>query len=464
VNSRDPGIGNGESQRPTPTVNGVLRQPGSIAHGERPNSAATPEPPLPTAKLFILVAGEASGDLLGADLVAALRERYPQARFAGIGGPRMIAAGLESWHAMEKLSVMGLVEVLRHLPELLAIRRDVLRRTLAQRPDAFIGVDAPDFNLGLERRLKTAGVRTVHYVSPSVWAWRETRAAKIGRSADLVLCLFPMEPPIYARHGVDARFVGHPLADALPLAPDRAAARRALGIAPDSRVLAILPGSRLGEIARLGADFLAAARLLARDLPGLVLVAPMANAQCRGAFASLAREAGFALHDDSGDGSERKGPAGARKPLLLLLASGPADAAARQPSHEAMIAADAVLLASGTAALEAMLAGRPMVVAYRLAPLTYRIVRALRLLKVERVALPNVLAGRDLVPELMQDDCTPAALASALRPLLCEPPDATLQAEFQRLHVALRCDAGRSAAAAIAERIGSAPTAPAAAD
>jgi len=381
---------------------------------------------------FALVAGEASGDLLGAELIAALREHYPAARFAGIGGPKMVAAGLEAWHPAEKLSVMGFVEVLRHLPELLAIRRDTLRRVREFRPDAFIGIDAPDFNLGLERKLKAVGIRTVHYVSPSVWAWREKRAQKIGRSADRVLCLFPMEPPIYARHGVDARFVGHPLADGMPLDPDRAGARAALGLRLDERVLALLPGSRLGEIARLGRDFIDAARLLAQQIPGLRVVAPMANAQCRTAF-----ERELADTASAGD---------------VLVVDGHA--------REAMTAADAILLASGTATLEAMLAKRPMVVGYRIAPMTYRIVKGLGLLKVERYALPNVLAGRDLAPELMQDACTPQALATALSPSLQgNAVDAGLMAEYRRLHLLLRHDASRSAAAAIVDLLAAPSTA-----
>jgi lipid-A-disaccharide synthase len=388
----------------------------------------------PESRLFVLVAGEASGDLLGAGLIDALRERFPDAQFAGVGGPRMIEAGLEAWYPAEKLAIMGLVEVLRHLPELLAIRRDVARRVRALEPDAFIGIDAPDFNLGLERKLKRAGIRTVHYVSPSVWAWREKRAAKIGRSADRVLCLFPMEPPIYARHGVDARFVGHPLADTFALDPDRAAARTSLDLPHDARVLALLPGSRLDEIARLGADFLGAARLLLAQIPDLRIVAPMANAACRSAFAKLARANGFALDDIDAAASVR-------------ILDGHA--------HTAMIAADAVLLASGTAALEAMLAKRPMVVAYRIAPMTYRIVKGLGLLKVERYALPNVLAGRDLVAEIMQDACTPEALAAALAPILRLPgADPALLAEYRRLHLELRHDASRSAAAAVADLIG----------
>ena len=380
------------------------------------------------AKRFVLAAGEASGDLLGAGLIHALRERFPDALFAGIGGAQMIAAGLDAWHPAEKLSVMGYAEVLRHLPELLSIRRDLVRRTRAFAPDAFIGIDAPDFNLGVEARLKRVGIRTVHYVSPSVWAWRQKRAAKIGRSADRVLCLFPMEPPIYANHGVDARFVGHPLADAMPLAPDRAAARAALGLPADARVLALLPGSRLGEIARLASDFIGAAQRLVARMPDLHIVAPMANAACRDAFEHVV------------DATWRDGRA-----MLSII-----DNRAR----EAMIAANAILLASGTATLEAMLAKRPMVVAYRIAPLTYRIVKGLGMLKVERYALPNVLAGHDLAPEFMQDACTPDALADALEPLLrAHGEDASLQDEYRRLHLALRRNASESAADAIAQLV-----------
>ena len=390
---------------------------------------------------FALVAGEASGDLLGAGLIEALRERFPNAAFAGVGGPRMIAAGLDAWHPAEKLSVMGLAEVLRHLPALLAIRRDAKRRTLAWRPDVFIGIDAPDFNLGLERKLKAAGIGTVHYVSPSLWAWRPKRAAKIGRSADRILCLFPMEPPIYARHGVDARVVGHPLADAFALEPDRAAARSTLGLPNDKPVLALMPGSRLGEIARLGADFVAAARLLARQVPDLQVIAPMANVRCRAAFEALLTDTrahpAHALRQSDPD---------AAAALRIRVVDGHA--------HEAMVAADAILLASGTATLEAMLAKRPMVVAYRLARSTYRIVTMLGMLKTGRYALPNILAGRELVPELMQDACTPQALADALAPpLAARETDPALLAEYRRLHLALRRDASHSAAAAISELV-----------
>jgi len=415
---------------------------------------ANRESPIPSPEsrpLFVLVAGEASGDLLGADLIDGLRERFPDARFAGIGGPQMARRGMEIWHPLERLSVMGLVEVLRHLPALLRLRRDVLRRTLLARPSAFIGIDAPDFNLGLARRLKHAGVRTVHYVSPSVWAWREGRAATIGRSADRVLCLFPMEPAIYERHGVDARFVGHPLAARFPRQPDRDAARRALGLPGTARILALLPGSRLGEIRRLGRDFLEAAALLQREDPDLRIVAPMANAACRVEFERLAA----AVLPARGHGAaaitlvDADLPGNGAGPLGADDVAGPLSR-----SQLALVAADAVLLASGTAALEAMLAKRPMVVAYRVAPLTYRLVKALRLLRTDVYSLPNILAGRPLVAERMQDQCTPQALHAALAPLLrARAPDPALLAEYARLHDALRAPP-HAAAAAVAELSG----------
>jgi lipid-A-disaccharide synthase len=372
-----------------------------------------------------VVAGEASGDLLGAGLLRELKARYPQAQFAGVGGPAMRAAGLDAWHDCSELALMGLVEVLRHLPRLLRLRAALQRRVLAWKPDVFVGIDAPDFNLGLERRLKDAGIRTVHYVSPSVWAWREGRAAKIGRSADRVLCLFPMEPAIYAQYGIDARFVGHPLADTLPLQPDRAAARGRLGVDPQAPVLAVLPGSRLGEIRRLWPEFLEAARLVAKTTPGLQLLVPAANAACRAAIENELAQAPLAA---------------------VRVLDGDA--------HEAMIAADVVLLASGTAALEAMLAKRPMVVGYRISALTYRIVMALGLMKVNRYSLPNVLANEPIVPELMQHDCTPENLAAAVRHWFTHPDEcATLLPRYLAIHERLRQDASARAADAIAEMV-----------
>lgn len=381
--------------------------------------------PMPArAPRIALCAGEASGDLLGAGLVEQLRARFPEAEFAGIGGAAMRAAGVETWHDASELAVMGLSEVLRHLPRLLRLRGSFRRRLLDWRPDVFIGIDAPDFNLGLERALKRRGVRTVHYVSPSVWAWREGRAAKIGRSADRVLCLFPMEPAIYARHGVDARFVGHPMADAMPLNPDRRRARADLGIEDEAQVLAVLPGSRLGEIERLGAIFLEAAGQVAARVPNLRIVVPAATPACGEALRALLASAPL--------------PAGS-----VRLFEGRA--------REAMTAADVVLLASGTATLEAMLAKRPMVVGYRIAPSTYRIVRALGLLKVDRYALPNVLAGTTIAPELMQDDCTPARLAEAVLAWFGDPAAVlALEPVYRDLHLALRRDASVSAADAVA--------------
>ena len=374
--------------------------------------------------LFVLVAGEASGDLLGADLIGGLRKKIPGARFAGVGGPHMAAAGMQLWHPAEKLSVMGFVEVIAHLPSLFAVRRDLLARTLRERPAAFIGIDAPDFNLGVERKLKQAGIRTIHYVSPSIWAWREKRADRIAESAERVLCLFPMEPSIYAKHRVDARFVGHPLARAIALDPDHANARRELGIPDNAPLLALLPGSRLGEIKRLGKIFFEAATTLKRQLPTLEIVVPAANAACRTAItAMLAADSEF----------------GALNVRLI-------DSNART----AMVASDAILLASGTAALEAMLAKRPMAVAYRINPFTYWIVKKFGILPTNVYSLPNILAGRIVVPELMQDDCTAPALAATLLPLLqSRRMDPHLAAEFRRLHETLLAPSDSAASAVV---------------
>jgi lipid-A-disaccharide synthase len=377
-----------------------------------------------------LVAGEASGDLLGAGLIEQLRVRYPDAQFAGVGGDAMRAAGLDAWHDASELAVMGLAEVLRHLPRLLRLRSGLRRRVLAWKPDVFIGIDAPDFNLGLEQWLKQRGVRTVHYVSPSVWAWREKRAERIGRSADLVLCLFPMEPEIYARHGVDARFVGHPLADTMPLEPDRHAARATLGLDPIRPLLALLPGSRVGEIERVGPDFLAAAARVLAVVPDLQVVAPMASMQARSAFERVLK-----AHPDA---------AALSAALRTIIGH----------ARTLMAASDVILLASGTATLEAMLAKRPMVVGYRIAPLTHAIVKGMGMLKVDRYALPNVLAGDTLVPELMQDDCTPEKLADAVLHWLRDPSAvAALQPRYRDLHVQLRRDASARAADAIVELV-----------
>ncbi|TAL83479.1 MAG: lipid-A-disaccharide synthase [Rhodanobacter sp.] len=388
----------------------------------------------PTPTIAIL-AGEDSGDQLGADLIVALRRRYPQARFVGIGGARMQACGFHSWHDIHELSLFGLSEVIRHLPRLLRLRKSLLARLLKIRPDVVIGIDAPDFNLGVERHLKKAGLTTVHYVSPSVWAWREKRAAKIGQSAHRVLCLFPMEPPIYARHGIDARFVGHPLADRFALVSDRVGARDTLQLPRDVPVLALLPGSRLSELELLGQPFIEAAARVSAALPGLRIVIPAANPQVHARLKALLAK-------------------GARDETAPLLLDGHA--------HEAMLAADVVLLASGTATLEAMLAKRPMVVGYRVSALSYRIARWLKMLKTDIYALPNILArARDPdtelpVPELMQDQCTAANLASATLALFRDSERrARVVALFEQLHLGLRAgqeaDAGLRAADAVAE-------------
>lgn len=378
-----------------------------------------------------LCAGEASGDLLGADLVRALRERFPDAEFSGIAGPKMRAAGVASWWDASELSVMGLAEVLRHLPRLLRLRRDFRQRVLDWKPDVFIGIDAPDFNLGVEKWLKARGVRTVHDVSPSIWAWRENRAEKIGESVDRVLCLFPMEPPIYAKHGIDARFIGHPLADSMPLQPDRGAARRMLGVDQDipenAPVLALLPGSRLGEIERMLPVFLAAVERVGKEIPNLHVLIPAADIPCE-----------EAIHQQIGRLRSSFGS------FHYLVLDGDA--------QETMITSDVVLLASGTAALEAMLAKRPMVIGHRISPTTYRIVKLFGLLKSHFVSLPNVLADRELVPECLQDDCTPERLSSELLRWLRDPSAfATIEPEFLRIHQELRRDASRQAAGAIAE-------------
>ena len=378
------------------------------------------------APRIALVAGETSGDQLGAELIAQLRQRYPGASFAGIGGHRMRRAGCDTWHDASELAVMGLFEVLRHLPRLLGLRREMVRRLRAWQPDVFVGIDAPDFNLGVERKLKRAGIRTVHYVSPSIWAWRPGRAKKIGASADRVLCLFPMEPPIYARFGVDARFVGHPLAERFEHRLPQGEARAALELAPKGRVLAILPGSRIGEIERLGEIFVQAALQCANAISGLRLVAPMADSECAKAFDAI---------------------------LARLRVRGQVQCFEGR-AHEVLWAADAVLTASGTAALEAGLAETPMVVAHRIHPMSYRIVRWFGLLKSKHVSLPNILLNRPVVPELLQDDCTVEKITNALLALFRDEPGMELmQTQLSTLLPLLSGGGSEAAADAIAEII-----------
>ena len=367
-----------------------------------------------------LVAGEASGDILGSGLMQALRSQHPDVEFVGIGGPRMEAQGLKPYFPMERLAVMGLVEVLGRLPELLARRKRLLKTFLDMRPDVFIGIDAPDFNLDLALRLRQNGIKTVHYVSPSVWAWRQKRVLKIRDACDLMLTLFPFEAKFYDEHQVSVRFVGHPLADTIPLAPDRVAARDALNLPQEGLIVALMPGSRGGEVGRLGELFIAAADRLRSMRPGIRFVVPCANPERRAQLEQML--------------------VGRDLPLTLLDGR----------SHEALAACNAVLIASGTATLEALLYKRPMVVAYSVAPLTFRILK--RMVRSPYVALPNLLAQRLLVPELLQDAATPEAMAQLLSPLL---DNGDVQTEgFDAIHRTLRCDASNEAASAVLELVG----------
>ncbi|MEO1819497.1 lipid-A-disaccharide synthase [Pseudomonas sp.] len=369
-----------------------------------------------------LVAGETSGDTLGAGLIAALKQRFPNARFIGIGGPRMLAEGMQTRVPMERLSVMGLIEVLGRLRELLRIRRELVEYLKQEQPDVFIGIDAPDFTLGVEQRLRDVGIPTVHYVSPSVWAWREKRVLGIAQSTDLMLTLFPFEEEVYHRHGVAVRCVGHTLADRIALEPDRAAARRVLGVEQDARILALLPGSRNGELRKLGRVFLETAAWCLERQPELQFIMPCASPERRQQMEAILAETGLEL------------------PLRLYDGQ----------AHEVLAACDAVLIASGTATLEAMLFKRPMVVAYRMAGLTFRILK--RLVKVGHVSLPNLLAGREVAPEFLQDAATPEAMGPALlERLLPTAERVETEQTFMELHQMLRRDADQSAAEAVAE-------------
>ncbi|CRM50065.1 Lipid-A-disaccharide synthase [Pseudomonas sp. 31 R 17] len=372
------------------------------------------------AKLRIaLVAGEASGDILGAGLMRALKVRHPAIEFIGVGGPLMQAEGLTSYFPMERLSVMGLVEVLGRLRELLARRKLLIQTLIDERPDVFIGIDAPDFTLNIELKLRQAGIKTVHYVSPSVWAWRQKRVLKIREGCDLMLTLLPFEARFYEEKGVPVRFVGHTLADAIPLQADRYAARTELGLVAGPLV-ALMPGSRGGEVGRLGSLFFDAAERLQALKPGVRFVLPCASPQRRAQIETLLQ--------------------GRNLPLTLLDGQ----------SHLALAACDAVLIASGTATLEALLYKRPMVVAYRLAPLTFWILK--RMVKSPYISLPNLLAQRLLVPELLQDDATPEALAQTLLPLIDGGEEQTRG--FDAIHRTLRRDASNQAADAVLELIG----------
>ncbi|MEW5249720.1 lipid-A-disaccharide synthase [Microbulbifer discodermiae] len=370
-----------------------------------------------------MVAGEASGDILGAGLIAALQRRFARVEVRGIAGPRMLELGAETLFPMERLSVMGLVEPLKRLPELLRIRRSLREQFLADPPDVFVGIDSPDFNLSLERSLKSAGIPTVHYVSPSVWAWRAGRIKKISRAVDHMLTLLPFEADFYRQHKVPVTFVGHPLADDIPLHVDAAVAKRELGFAVDDKLIALLPGSRGGEVRLLGPLFLRSARWCHQRRPELKFVMPAASEQ---RYQELAAQL----------------EAFADLPVTLL----------RGQSHKALAAADNILIASGTATLEALLLKKPMVVAYKMARLSHAIFS--RMLHTDWVALPNLLAQRELVPEILQENATAENLGAALLnyfddPLLCDQ----LQREFDDLHQQLRRDASSRAAQALCQLV-----------
>jgi len=368
-----------------------------------------------------LVAGETSGDLLGAGLIRELRKQVPDIRVEGVAGPAMEAAGCEAWESSEALAVMGLIEPLREIPRLLRLRRMLIRRWLENPPDVFVGIDAPDFNLGLARRLRRQGICTAHYVSPSVWAWRQGRVRKMGQAVDKVLCLLPFEKAFYDQHQVAAEFVGHPMADSIPADVSAADARAGLGIEADC-VVAVLPGSRVGEVSRLGPVFAAACARLAAANPDIQFVSPMATEKIHGMFAAHLKAAEIESR--------------------FMLTSGGAQAA--------MAAADVVLLASGTAALQAALLCRPMVAAYRIAPLTYAIAKGFSLLKVPYFTLPNMLTPEPLVPEYLQGDANPQALADAVADLLHDPARrAHIAGQFAGLRQSLARDSDKLAARAV---------------
>ena len=374
-----------------------------------------------------LVAGEASGDTLGGGLITAIRDRVPEARFMGVAGPRMIAAGCEPWCHAEALSVMGLAEVLRHLPRLIRLRRRLLRRFRAADLDVFVGIDSPDFNLPLESALKLAGIPTVQYVSPQVWAWRQSRVANIRKSSDRVLCLLPFETEFYEAHGVAARYVGHPLADEVPMDTSAREARASLGLDADKPVLALLPGSRGSEVARLARPFLDTAAWMRSKRPELQVIAGLANGSTAAGF-------------------------------LKTVAAGrldpPPDVHVGR-ARQVMAAADVVLTASGTASLETMLTKRPMVVAYIVSAVTHRLVRLLGFRQLEHFALPNLLAGRRVVPEFLQGDVRADVLGPALESYLDagrgQGKDGGWRATFRSVHERLRRNANGRAASAVVE-------------
>ena len=372
-----------------------------------------------------LCAGEASGDLLGAHLIEAIKKQQPDVQFIGIGGPRMIAAGCKSLFDQERLAVRGYAEVLRRLPEILKIRRQLVAQLKNIRPDIFVGIDAPDFNLSVAAQLKAVGIATIHYVSPSVWAWKRERVNKIVKQVNEVLCLFPMEPELYQAAGGKARFIGHPLAQALPLTADKAAARKRLKLDDDTPVFAILAGSRVSEVDYMAPIFFRAAQQILRELPNAQFISPYATAATRERLQHYLEQPEFE-----------------KLPIRLQAAK----------TDLACTAADVVLVTSGTATLEVALCKRPMVISYKISPLTYFLVK--RKIQVSHVGLPNILLNKEVVPELLQHDATPEKLAQAVLDFFRQPEKvAKLETEFTQLHKILLQDTDQLAATAILENI-----------
>jgi lipid-A-disaccharide synthase len=368
-----------------------------------------------------IVAGEASGDLLASHLICALKAKLPGAVFYGIGGPKMIGQGFDSWYVLEKLAVRGYIEVLKHYREISGIRSDLKRRLLADPPDIFIGVDAPDFNLALEKTLKRHNIPCIHYVSPSIWAWRGKRIHKIGAAISRLLALFPFEPPLYEKQGIPVTYVGHPLADMLPFDDERKSARELFSLSNEQPVFALLPGSRQSELQYMADTFIETSREIHKKLPNALFLAPMATRETRLLFET-------ALYRCKANDL----------PIRMLFGH----------AHEAMMAADAVLVASGTATLEAALLKRPMAIVYKMAPLSYRLMRRMGYLPY--VGLPNILAGKFVVPEFIQDDATPQNLAQALLNLYVDKASCTrIGKVFREIHLQLKQDSAEKAAAAV---------------
>ena len=372
-----------------------------------------------------IVAGEASGDLLASHLIPALKARLPKAVFYGIGGPKMIGQGFDAWYPLESLAVRGYVEVLRHYREISGIRRDLKRRLLADPPDVFIGVDAPDFNLTLEKSLKRHGIPAIHYVGPSIWAWRGKRIHKIGAAVSRILALFPFEPVLYEKQGIPVSYVGHPLADMLPVEDGRNEARQLLGLSDQRPVFALLPGSRQSELQYMAETFIETARVISRSLPEALFLVPLATRETRLLFET-------ALYRCN-----------ARDvPIRMLFGH----------AHDAMKASDAVLVASGTATLEAALLKRPMAIVYKMASFSHRMMRRMGYLPY--IGLPNILAGKFVVPEFIQDDATPENLAQALLNYFSDKKTCALIGEvFLDIHLQLKQNTAEKAAKAIIDSL-----------